>query len=124
MVTKNKSRAGKRKQPPAAKSLRAEKALPANGNGASPSNQDVLRTLYASMLKCRIVTERAQRPPHGLIPCENYDFGIGHEAIVVGATVELGPEDTLVTSPRNFAAHVAKGVSLEILMSRGAPENG
>src|SRR5271165_1359622 len=124
MVTKSKSRAGKRKQPPTAKSLSAEKAQPANGDAASPSNQDVLRTLYASMLKCRILAERVQCLPGGQRHPDDYAFDIGHEAIVVGATVELGPEDTLVASPRNFAAHVAKGVLLETLMSRGAPENG
>ena len=124
MVTKSKSRAGKRKQPPTAKSLSAEKAQPANGDAASPSNQDVLRTLYASMLKCRILAERVQCLPGGQRHPDDYAFDIGHEAIVVGATVELGPEDTLVASPRNFAAHVAKGVLLETLMSRGASENG
>lgn len=124
MVTKNKSRTGKRKQPPAATSVSAEKAQPANGNNASPSNEDVLRTLYASMLKCRILAERVQCLPGGQTHPHDYALDIGHEAIVVGATVELGPEDTLVAWPRNFAAHVAKGVSLETLMSRGASENG
>jgi len=124
MVTKSKGRAGKRKQPPAAKAVNAGKAQPANGAGASPSNQDVLRTLYASMLKCRILAQRVQDLPGGETHGHDYTFDIGHEAIVVGATVELGPQDTLVVSTRNFAAHVAKGVSLETLISRGAPEDG
>ena len=124
MVTKSKSRAGKRKPLPAPKPMSAEKAQPANGDGPSPSNQDVLRTLYASMLKCRVLAERAQRPHDERIPCENYDFDIGHEAILVGAILELRPEDTLVASPRNFVAHVARGISLEALLSRGAHENG
>ena len=124
MVTKSRSRAGKRKQPPAAKPLDAEKAQPANGKGASPSNQEVLRTLYASMLKCRMRAQRVQGLPGGDTRGHDYAVDIGHEAIVVGATVELGPQDTLVVSTRNFAAHVAKGVSLETLILREAPESG
>jgi|SRR5271165_992478 len=124
MVTKSKSRVEKRKREVAANPLKVSRAQPANGNGASPSNQDVLRRLYFSMLKCRLLAERVQRPPDGQMHFHDYDFDIGHEAIVVGATVELGPQDTLVASPRNFPAHVARGISLETLMSRGAPENG
>lgn len=123
MVTKSRSRGGKRRQPRAAKPVSTEKARAANGDGASPSNQEILRTLYASMLKCRMLAERAQRRSDEHVPSGKYDFDIGHEAIIVGATVELGPEDMLVASPPNFAAHVSKGVSLETLMSRGAPEN-
>jgi TPP-dependent pyruvate/acetoin dehydrogenase alpha subunit len=124
MVTKSKSRVGRRKQPTAPQPLSAEKAQPANGDRVSPSNQDVLRTLYASMLKCRILAERVQGLPDGQAHSHDYAFDIGHEAIVVGATVELGPQDTLVVSTGNFAAHVAKGVWLGTLTSRAAPENG
>src|SRR5271157_4359699 len=124
MVTKSKSRAEKRKKEVAAKPLKVDEVQAANGNGASLSNQNFLRRLYASMLNCRMMTERAQHLPGGQMHFHDYDFDIGHEAIVVGATVELGPQDTLVASPRNFPAHVARGISLETLMSRGAPENG
>jgi len=123
MVTNSKSRAGKRKLAVVANPVRGNQAEVANGNGASPSNKDVLRRLYASMLKCRMMAERTQRPPGGQTNCQHYDFHIGHEAVVVGATAELGPQDTLVASPRNFAAHVAKSVSLEALRSPEALEN-
>jgi len=124
MVTKSKSRAEKRKKEVAAKPLKVDEVQAANGNGASLSNQNFLRRLYASMLNCRMMTERAQHLPGGQTHCEDYDFDIGHEAIVVGATVELGPQDTLVASPRNFAAHVARGISPEAPMSQEALENG
>ena len=39
----------------------AASLLPTNGNGLSPSNGDVLRKLYASLLKCRIVQQHFQR---------------------------------------------------------------
>ena len=124
MVTKSKSQPRKREQSAAAKTLRAEKVRTANGNGAPPSNQDVLRRLYASMLKCRMLAERAQRLSDGLTDDHEYAFDIGHEAIAVCATLELGQSDTLVASPRNFAAHIAKGFSLESLLSRPPSENG
>ncbi len=50
-------------------------------------------------------------------------FTVGHEAIVVGATLELNPEDTMVASPRNFAALIARGASLEFVLSQAASEN-
>src|SRR5208337_5025532 len=86
------------------------------GNGNSPSNHDVLRRLYSSMLKCRIMTERAQRLLGDRQPAD-YDFDLGREAVVIGATLELGPEDTIAASPRNFAAQIAKGTSLKYLLS-------
>jgi pyruvate dehydrogenase E1 component alpha subunit len=121
MVTKSRRRAESREKE-AAKSLKAVQAQPANGNLASLSNQDVLRRLYACMLKCRMLAERAQRLPEALMHSEDYDFEIGREAVVVGATVDLDPQDTLVASPRNFAAHVAQGLSLKALMS--LPKSG
>ena len=95
----------------------------ANGNGASPSNHDVLRRIYSSMLKCRIMTERAQSLLGGRQPAD-YDFGLGHEAVVIGATLELGPEDTIAASPGNFTAQIAKGRSLKHLLSPKARTNG
>lgn len=124
MVTKSERRAGKQKKEVAGRPLKADQAQAANGNGLSPSNQEVLRRLYASMLKCRMLAERARVLPGGQMLRDNYDFDRGHEAVVVGATVELGPQDTMVASPRNFAAHIAKGTSLEALISRARPENG
>ncbi len=72
------------------------------------------------MLKCRMMAERAQRQSGKETRLDEYDFGIGQEAVVVGATVELETQDTMVVSARNFAAHVARGLSLESLLSRPA----
>jgi TPP-dependent pyruvate/acetoin dehydrogenase alpha subunit len=123
MVTRSKSRAGKRKQAVPPKPPGAERAQPANG-GTSPSNQDVLRQLYASMLKCRMLAERAQRLSGKGTHGDDYDFDIGQEAVVVGATVELDSQDTMLVSARNFAAYVARGVSLSAVLSGAATGNG
>src|SRR5208337_1119552 len=117
MVTKSESRSGRSKKKVAAKPLKADRAQPVNGNSASPSNHDVLRRLYASMLKCRMMAEQAQRLLGDRRAIKYYEFAIGHEAVVVGATLELGPGDTIAASPRNFAAQIAKGTPLKYLLS-------
>ena len=120
MVTKSKNAAGKQKR--AVTTKPPGEAQPVNGSGASPSNQDVLRQLYASMLKCRVLAERAQGLGSGK-HAYGYDFDIGQEAMVVGASVELESQDSMVASSRDFAAHVSRGVSLQSLLS-GAATNG
>ena len=107
MVSKSAGRAGRGKKEVAAKSPKRDLGPPANGNGASASNQELLRRLYVSMLRCRLFGERAQRMAAAAAPAA--DFAIGHEAIIAGAALELGPEDTLVASPYNFAAQTVKG---------------
>ena len=101
----------------AARPVKTERAQPANGNSASPSNHDVLRRLYASMLKCRMVAEQAQHLLGDRGASTDYEFAIGHEPVTVGATLELGPEDTIAASPRNFGTQIAKGTSLKCLLS-------
>src|SRR5208283_406797 len=120
MVTRSKSRAGRRKKE-AAKPLTRDRVQPPNG--VSPSNHDVLCRLYASMLKCRMLAERAQRLSGNQTPSAEYDFAIGREAVVIGATLELGPEDTIAVPPRNFAVHIAKGASLRYLLSQAVRQN-
>src|SRR5271157_3499001 len=117
IVTKSESRSGRPKKKVAARPLKADRAKPVNGNSASPSNHDVLRRLYASMLKCRMMAEQAQRLLGDRRAITDYEFAIGDEAVVVGVTLELGPEDTIAASPRNFAAQMAKGTSLKYLLS-------
>ncbi len=107
----------------AAKPLKADRVPPANGDGASPSNHDALRRMYLSMLRCRMLTERAQDLLGGSTPTTDWEFSIGHEAIVVGSTLEVGPEDAVVASPRNIPAQIAKGASLECVASLAEPAN-
>jgi pyruvate dehydrogenase E1 component alpha subunit len=122
MVTKNAGRAGRKAKEVVAEPLQVHRAQPANGNGTAPSNQEVLRRLYSSMLKCRMLSARAQGAGTGCDPAVDYDLAIGHEAMVVGATLELGPGDTITASARNFAAQAAKG-AMEALLSQRSHEN-
>jgi TPP-dependent pyruvate/acetoin dehydrogenase alpha subunit len=122
LVTKSASRAKREKKEAVAKPLKADQAQPADSDGASASNQELLRRLYASMLRCRMLSKQAQRSPAAATPAA--EFGIGHEAIVAGATLELGPEDALIASPRNFAAQIAKGTRLSDLARQNGDQAG
>src|ERR1022692_3984244 len=114
MVTKSKkrSKAAKPDNTSAKKTLTPIPAQPANGAGSSPSNLDMLRRMYSAMLKCRMMEERARDGNAGLA-C---DLASGHEAIVIGASIDLKPEDTVAASHRNFAARIAMGTSLKHLL--------
>ena len=87
-------------------------ASAANGSGASPSSGQVLFQLYLALLKSRMVQEYAQRHLSG----PEYDFAIGHEAVVAGSTFGLGSQDTIAASSRNFTALAAGSVSLKYLL--------
>ncbi len=116
MVTTSKKRAkgSSRDKTTAQKPLTSAPAQPANGSGSPSSNLDMLRRMYSAMLKCRMMGERAQDGNAGLA----YDLASGHEAIVIGASIDLKPGDTIAASQRNFAAHVAVGMSLKYLLKK------
>ncbi len=84
---------------------------PANSNGSSPSNGDVLRKLYASLLRCRMLQEHARTLSRRDEPAQ-FDLAIGHEAVVVGTTVDLRDSDAIAASGRNLAAQVVRQNSL------------
>ncbi len=83
-----------------------------SSNGASPSIQETLRHLYASLLRCRLVQEKARRGVGN-----DYDLAVGHEAVIVGPTAELSPEDTIAATAQNLAALVARGVHAASLLT-------
>ncbi|MFZ0915125.1 MAG: thiamine pyrophosphate-dependent enzyme [Candidatus Korobacteraceae bacterium] len=72
----------------------------------------MLRRMYSAMLKCRMMGERA-RDGNAVLA---YDFTAGHEAIVIGASIDLKPEDTIAASQRNFAVRIAMGTALKHLL--------
>src|ERR1035441_8425623 len=106
MVTKSKkrSKASNRNNTTAKKTLIPIPAQPANGTGSSPSNLDMLRRMYSAMLKCRMMEERA-RDGNAAVA---YDLTTGHEAVAIGASIDLKPEDTIAASHCNFAARAAQ----------------
>ncbi len=79
---------------------------------ASPSNPEVLRTLYSVMLKARLLEEqvlallRAGRLPGVPVPI------LGGEATEVGACIGLQPHDSFATTQPKLATHVVSGTPL------------
>src|ERR1039458_5041795 len=120
MVTKSKkrSKAAKPDNTSAKTTLTPIPAQPANGAGSSPSNLDMLRRMYSAMLKCRMMGERA----HDGNAAVAYDLTTGHEAVAIGALIDLKPEDTIAASHRNFAARIAMGTSLRYLLKERSEE--
>lgn len=109
--TRNQTIEPQRKISPAKQSQASSPSKTASTNGSSPSSQDTLRHLYASLLRCRLAQEQARRSGGG------YDLTVGHEAVIVGPTAELSGEDTIAATARNLAALVARGVPLGILLT-------
>lgn len=121
MVTKSKKRfkASSGNKTTAKETLTSTSPQPANGSGASPSTRDMLRRMYAAMLKCRMMEERA-RDGNAMVA---YDLATGHEAVVIGASIDLKRDDTIAASHRNFAAHIAIGTSLKYLLQESGANN-
>jgi TPP-dependent pyruvate/acetoin dehydrogenase alpha subunit len=80
---------------------------------ASPSNPDVLRSLYSVMLKTRLLEEqvltllRAGRIPGVPVPV------LGGEATEVGACIGLQPDDSFATTQPKLATHVVRDTPLK-----------
>ena len=79
---------------------------------ASPSNPDVLRTVYSALLKTRMLEEqvlsllRAGKIPGTPVPI------LGGEATEVGAFIGLQPGDSFSSSQPKLATHVIRGTPL------------
>ena len=116
MATKSKkrSKASNRNERTAKKTLTPTPAQPTNGNVPAPSNLDMLRRMYAAMLKCRMMEERAS----DVLTMVAYDLTIGHEAVVIGASIDLKPEDTIAASHRNLRRPHRDGRTAKVFVER------
>ena len=111
---------------------RKKKPSATTGNdGFSLISNEKLIALYAAMLRCQMLEQRI-RAIHG--PGRSSAFGRGHEASVVGAVLDLLPEDAISPPPGALAPCLVKGVRLktifkwlrtqpEALPARYAPRN-
>jgi len=85
---------------------------------ASPSNPEVLRTLYSVMLKTRLLEEqvlallRAGRIPGVPVPI------LGGEATEVGACIGLQPDDSLATPRPKLATQVVRDTPLKRIFAQ------
>jgi len=90
---------------------------------------ELLRRLYSYMLKCRTVEERIRVLYRQGRFSGNYFNAIGQEAIEVGATLDLLPEDAIAPSHRNFVTHIMKGTPLTLMFAhiygrKASPDQG
>ena len=94
--------------------LSAKSSLAAD---ASPSNPEVLRTLYSVMLKTRLLEEhvlallRAGRIPGASAPV------LGGEATEVGACIGLQPDDAFSSSEPRLSTHVVMDTPLQLVFA-------
>ncbi len=89
----------------------------ANSDNALIGN-DKLKQLYSTMLKCRLLEERARILKKQARFKGNYYAAVGQEATAVGSTVDLRPEDAIAPSHRDFIANFIKGVPLTAMFSQ------
>ena len=90
---------------------RSTPAAVAGKNGYSLISNGKFRQLYAALLKCELLEERlGSFPAHGADGTQNL------MAAAVGLMLDLSPEDTVVLTPRIFAANLVKGVPARALL--------
>jgi TPP-dependent pyruvate/acetoin dehydrogenase alpha subunit len=81
------------------------------GQSRPPLTEDLLKRLYANMLKCRMVQEQLRLA--GASPST-----AGLEATIVGATIDLRSEDAIAPSRNSLFAHVIHGTPLQYVFLR------
>jgi TPP-dependent pyruvate/acetoin dehydrogenase alpha subunit len=88
----------------------------ASKNGFSLINDEKLKQIYSTMLKCRVLEE------HLLSTRLNGASGrssfLGQEACEVGVTIDLRPQDTIVPARRAFLARLIKGEPLQSIYTK------
>ena len=79
---------------------------------ASPSDPEVLRTLYAMLVKTRLLEEQVLRLSRsGKFPGSPVPL-LGGEATEVGACIGLQPDDSFSSTQPRLATHVVRGTPL------------
>jgi TPP-dependent pyruvate/acetoin dehydrogenase alpha subunit len=102
--------------------VRRTAAAAAVSTGGSLISDAKLKQLYATMVQCRLLTERACRlrgcsldPPATLC-----NASMGQEAIATGCAIDLRPDDTIALAPHNLIASLVKGVPLGDIVAQGS----
>lgn len=113
MATKTKERTA-----PAVKNGKQEPVQALTTNGASPISEEKLKQLYATMLKCRMLEEKARLLFKQGKFAGNYYAAVGQEATEVGCASDLKPEDTVAPSHRDFIANFIKGTPLNLMYAQ------
>jgi 2-oxoisovalerate dehydrogenase E1 component len=86
--------------------------------GGSLISDAKLKQLYATMVQCRLLTERACRLRGQPLLSSFYAASMGQEAIATGCAIDLRPDDTIALAPQNSIAALVK------VLVEGVPLDG
>jgi TPP-dependent pyruvate/acetoin dehydrogenase alpha subunit len=86
--------------------------------GGSLISDGKLKQLYATMVQCRMLTERACRLRGRPLLRSLYAASMGQEAIATGSAIDLQPDDTIALAPHNSIAALVK------VLVEGVPLDG
>ena len=121
-ATKRKGKSSRPKSRPARRKAPTRKKKPEIDIQPVLNNQK-LKALYATMLKCRLLAERVQslQPPARKTHHDSY----GLEAMLVGAGAHLLPQDCIAVEHSSFVASLIRGTPIQSILARKqAHENG
>ena len=90
---------------------------PAEKKGFSLISDDKLLGLYVTMVKCRMIAERAELLRRQGSAGEDFAAGVGREAAMAGVAADLLPEDTLSLARGSVVAGFVKGMPPESLFA-------
>ena len=97
-------------------------SAPAQTPGEKPAfsliSNEMLLHLYFTMVKCRMLEERARLLFKQGRFTGNYYAAVGQEACVAGVVADLEPEDAIGPSHRDFITNFAKGAPLEKMFAQ------
>lgn len=113
MATKTKERTAPPRTP-----AKPTASAPEKNNGAAPISDDKLKQLYITMVKCRMLEERARLLFKQGKFAGNYYAAVGQEATEVGCAIDLRQEDCVAPSHRDFIANLIKGTPLNLMMAQ------
>ena len=86
-------------------------------------NDQKLKELYVTMLKCRLLAERIQSLQTSARKTHHDSYGL--EAMLVGAGAHLLPQDCIALEHSTFVASLIKGTPLQSILARKQThENG
>ena len=86
-----------------------------SSTGGSLIDDAKLKQLYATMLRCRLLTEHARRLHRSKTL---YDASLGQEAIAAGCAIDLRPQDTIALASHDSIASLVKGVALSDVVAQ------
>jgi pyruvate dehydrogenase E1 component alpha subunit len=95
----------------------------ASATGEALTSSDLLELLYYMRLQRAVEDRGVKLYYQGRIPGA-YFTGWGHEAITVGATYALGPDDLIAPMHRDLAAYIMRGIPVRRVFAQFLDREG